>query len=136
MPDPIYRYHNCNLQAPKFKCLEFHTNELSYDIVTPSLILVQNNHLDSNTIHLIAPTALSQTNCAGELSVYLRNNLLNMVHVLTFLVAKSNNVLNTDTCINYQTFGNFTVTVSYLNNNSIQLTLNAPAQCYWIFRGV
>lgn len=133
--NPIYRYHNCNLQSPRLLCEDLKTDTLEFNRWTASGITLQSGELDFANVFLISPTSLALSNAVGELTVYLKNEAENYVHIVMYIITKTGGILNTP--LNYQTVGNLnTVTTSTPNNSTVRIAIDPGAVCKWIWRAI
>lgn len=134
--DPIYRYYNSNIQCPNIK-----TGKLSCDVADikalGNAVQTLNGLMPVASKFIINSTILpifNQKNIAGELTLYFKNDTLNVCNVTTIILIKTNNVItNADF---YQRVGNFNSLDISIVGNSIQVLISPAATLFWIFRGV
>lgn len=134
--DPLYRYYNCNIQAPHLKSGTIHADVLA-SVSLPNGISTLEGVMPFGTKFLfnssVIPT-LEKSCVCGELTLFIKNESLNLAQIVTFILIKSGGVLtNSDF---YQKVGNFSsVTASNVSNN-LQVVISPGGLCRWIFRGV
>ena len=134
--DPIYRYLNCNLQTPNMKtgkltATSVDIESLSNDLYTSHGIFLFGN---SFTFSSAVIPALSQRNVSGELTLYIKNDSLNVANVTTIILIKTNNTLtNADF---YQRVGNLASLTTAIVSNNLVVTISPGATCRWVFRGI
>lgn len=145
--DYLYRYYNCNIQAPKLKANEIYADKISFDNYSPSNIYVKSGKSDImekvHEIQIDSFTNPTVNNC-GELIVYALNDSVNLSHVLMAIVTKTNNTIsNTNNILIYQTFGNCNVdstnvpvqpTVTCPDNQRIYVNFPQAMNIRWIWR--
>jgi len=134
--DPLYRYYNCNIQAPRLKCGVIDAEEVTSSVLANGLSTLNGMFPYGNTFLFnssVIPN-LGQTCVCGELTLYLKNESLNLAHVVTIILIKSGGVLtNADF---FQRVGNFnTVTTSIVSNN-LRVVISPAGICRWVFRGI
>lgn len=114
LKDILYRYYNCNIQAPKMKADEMHADKISFNGYTDSQINVYSGYFDvlGTTFYLDIPYLGSDyANNCGDLTVFAVNTSLQLVHVIMICIAKQNNTM-LGGIIPYQNYGNCNVTSS------------------------
>jgi hypothetical protein len=134
--DPIYRYYNSNIQCPNIKtekltCKQADIASLGNTVSTlnGSMPLSSRFIIDSVEFPI-----LLQKNIAGELTLYLKNDALNVCNVSTSILIKTNNVItNADY---YQKVGNLTTQTISISGNTLVVTVSPAATLYWVFRGI
>lgn len=133
--DPIYRYWNTNQQCPYIKCEGLDTDYLGFRSWRASGITLESGQIDFNTTFDISPDLLGNANAVCELTIYLKNDGENLVHILMYIITKANNTISTP--LNYQTVGNYTsVITTTVANRTIRIQLSKGAECKWITRGI
>lgn len=133
--DPNYRYYNCNIQCPKLKSKTFQADSAEITTWSPSGIYNENGTVPYGSVLDIAPTALLQKNCTGELTLYMKNDTANATELVMIIVTKSNDVITE--ALPYQTIGTFAqATLTVPNNTTIRITSSPPCNLYWIWRGI
>jgi hypothetical protein len=133
--DPDYRYYNCNIECPKLKSKVFQADSAEFTTWSPSGIFMENGSVPYGSILTIAPSALTQKNCTGELTLYLKNDTSNVTELVMLIVTKANNVITQ--ALPYQTVGTLnSVVISIPNTTSIVATISPACDCSWIWRGL
>lgn len=144
MSDPnFYRFYESNLEAYKikadkeFRCAKCELGEATAtSLTTTSLTLGGVSHYSGtsalSTTHTISVPAMSNRNCQGELTCYLKNDTYAAV-VMTILV-KAAGVVNYT--LLYQNVGNFTSVGVSSSGNNVVLTCSPIATLTWVFRGI
>lgn len=131
----LYRYYNCNIQCPKVLSDEIKTSKLEFDSWTASGIVLQSGEIDFGTTFDISPTSLSLRNAVGELTVYLKNDGEEMVHIIMMIITKTAGTMNPP--LNYQTVGNLnTVVISTPSSTTVRIVVTPGAVCKWIWRAI
>ena len=145
--DPLFRYYNCNLQAPRIKANEIYTDKISFGTYTDSDINVESGKFNSmNTTFVISPEdfSLNRLNACGELTLYAINNDLNISHVLMIVATKSAGTISTSNVVAYQSVGNCinnsgttTIIPTAVPSGSTNILITFPFSVYlkWIWRG-
>ena len=134
--DPIYRYLNCNLQTPNMKTGKLTATSVDIESLSNDLFTSHGIFLfgSSFTFSSSVIPALSQRNCSGELTLYIKNNSLNVANVTTIILIKTNNTLtNADF---YQRVGNLASLTTAIVSNNLVVTISPGATCRWVFRGI
>jgi hypothetical protein len=133
--DPDYRYYNCNIQCPKLKSSVFQADSAQITQWYPSGIYMENGVLPYGSVLDIAPTALQQRNCTGELTLYMKNETADVTEIVMLIVTKAGGIITQ--ALPYQTVGTFTsATLQILNNTTLRLTTSPACNCFWVWRGV
>lgn len=134
--DPIYRYYNSNIQCPNIKtekltCKQADIASLGNTVSTLNGAMPLSSRFIIDSVEF---PILSQKNIAGELTLYLKNDALNVCNVSTSILIKTNNVItNADF---YQKVGNFIVQTITISGNTLVVTVSPAASLYWVFRGI
>jgi hypothetical protein len=133
--DPLYRYWNTNQQCPYFKSQGVSTDTLDFRTWTASGITLQSGQIDFGTVFNISPTAFGLDNVVGELTVYMKNDAENYVHMQMYIITKVNKTLQPP--VNYQSVGNITtITTTTPSNTVVRIQTSQGAECKWIWRGI
>lgn len=148
MSDPnFYREYECNIECPKLKaskqlrCGKCTATSIEAGSVSAGTYTFTNGikfytgSLPFGTVHTITPSALpplGATECAGEMTFYLNNDLY--VNVTMGAVVKSRGVM-LQTLL-YQRVGNFTSVELTFSGNNVILTISPGGTCKWIYRGI
>lgn len=139
--DPNYRWHNCNLQAPRIKCDQLDATIATFTTFGPNGIRMYSGVKSSSTTHTFTSTDIPELDnnlMTGELTLYLTNASANASNVSMTGITRAGNVFPSNGTVIYQNIGNFT-SVEFATSNankSITFTVNPAAKCTWIFRGV
>jgi hypothetical protein len=143
--DPIYRYYNCNIQAPNLKCETLSAKEIDIteQVLSPSGIHTYNGYKPLATSHTFTtadiPVLENATMC-GELTMYAVNPGQEKAGVVFASLAKSEGQY---TYLNFfQSNGNLTG-VTFNNGNtspgnmlSFTILFSPAVAVRWVFRGV
>ena len=134
--DPLYRYYNCNIQAPRLKCGVIDADQITTPFLSNGLSTLNGVFPYGNTFLFnssVIPN-LAQNCVCGELTLYIKNESLNLANVVTFILIKSNGVLtNADF---YQKVGNFNTVTSSIVSNNLRVVISPGGMCRWVFRGI
>lgn len=134
--DPIYRYYNSNIQCPNLKTETLTVNYLNPGSLSNDLLVSHGIFLfgTSFTFNSSVLSALSQRNLSGELTLYIKNDALDVANVTTIILIKTANVLtNADF---YQRVGNLTSLTTAIVSNNLVVSISPGATCRWVFRGI
>lgn len=136
--DMWYRYYNCNIQCPRIKCEMLSTSQIGIvDGLMFGSVFMETGDAGFGEAFNISPQCLSNNNCCGELTCYIKNDATSDVSVVMIAVAKSKGVIATPTV--YQRVGTYgLVTSSVLSTTTVRVILptSLQGQCYWIWRGI
>lgn len=140
--DPDYRYYNCNIQAPKLYGSEIHADKISFDEYTESGVMLETGISPLNTTHTIAIKCLTKSNCCGELTLYLKNEITNIAQVIMLTLSKTGGTFTSGNINEYQRWGNYSTTsgqnytYSTPTTSSVGIALTGgPAEIKWVWRG-
>lgn len=148
--DILYRYYNCNIQAPKIKANEIYADKISFGTYTDNDVNLYGGKVETlgMTFEIDIPyLGQAYENNCGELTVYALNPLLNLAHVMMALITKSNSVMTTTSnIVVYQNFGNASITnattgvttdPSIIAQNNTKVIVAFPQNVYikWVWRG-
>lgn len=143
-----YRSYECNICCPKLKalksleCTTCNLGRASAVSLTTGSLTFGNTGVEMHTgfsplatTHVFTSTELpplANRECNGEITFYLNNDLY--VNVTMAAVVKSAGaILQT---VIYQRVGNYTSVDLTFSGNVVTLTVNPPANCRWIWRGI
>jgi hypothetical protein len=143
--DPIYRYYNCNIQAPRIRANEIYTEKISFGTYAESDVNLESGKFDLiGTVFDIFPADFARSNACGELTLYAVNNDLSISHVMMIVATKSGGTISTANVVAYQSVGNCiktsgttTIIPTAVPSGSTGIRATFPFEVYlkWIWRG-
>lgn len=145
----VYREYECNISCPKmrakkeFRCPKCYLGDTEIERLSVSdHITFQDSNIKmfsgsfpTSTTHTFTPTqlpCLGESECNGELSLYLNNDVYANVTMAAIVRAKSTTIQ----ALIYQRVGNFTSVEMTISGDNVVVTCSPQAKCNWIFRGV
>lgn len=149
MSDPnFYRKYECNIDCYKlkasknFRCAKCSLGNATADSLSvsklymePAGVVTYSGSSSLKGTHTITSSelhVLANTNCNGNITFYLNNDLY--VGVAMGVIVKSKGTI-LQTLI-YQKVGNFTSVVISFSGSNVILTTSPASTCKWIFTGI
>lgn len=149
MSDPFsYREYACNIKAPyikAYKCLK--SPRCECDTAQVGTLSVGNIERSGTQIKEITGSfplstthtftsaqlpCLGETECNGDITLYMNNDVYANVCFGAIVRAKSTNIK----ALIYQRVGNFDSVDMAISGNNVVVTCSPAATCRWIFRGI
>ena len=136
--EPDYRYYNCNLQAPNMKCGTLTADTVQSGALAPSGLCVDNGFKAMASVHTFTSVdipCLDMATASGELTIYFKNQLLQVANVTLAVLIKTGGSLNSTSSMWYQRIGNMTSVELTVSGSTATFTVDPQVECRWVWRG-